>query len=221
MNTTLARFLSIPFLMAALQSAHAQAAELGRINLANQPGVIIRNPVDLEERYGNGIEARVEISSYSWDMGEFSFDELAIAPHLVLSHQVNEWIDLRMGLLAASLTDDSVDVGDGVMMRPDLFVVRPGAGARFWFNRYEAFSLYFDAQLNYYFIDGKDVSISSSTASVSCGGGVAYNFDEGVAVLLGFVLETGLTDADTKFNGVKRDLSLDAAGVGIGVLYSF
>ncbi len=210
----------MPLAAGVLIAIGVQAADLGRYDIPNRP-VVIRDPVDAVEMDGFAVEGRMEFSSYRWDIGSHSFKHLALAPQVVVSHQVNEWVDLRIGLMGAYLEDDRVEVGDGVLMSPDLFLLRPGAGARLWLNRDTPFSLYMDAQLHYYFIDGRDVSVSSSAASLSCGMGVGYHFDGGVAVLLGFVLETGLRDAEVKFNGKQEDLSLKSAGVGLGFQFAF
>lgn len=192
------------------------AAELGRIDLRPHTVRVERSPVDAPLFTGWAAEGRLEFLSYAWDIGAVDFKQLSMAPQAGMSFAMTPIADLRINLSGASLRDDRFEVQD-VSVRSDFVFVRPGAGVRLWANRNAVFPLYVDAQLNYYFINGKDFSTRSAAAGFSGGAGVGYTFDEGVTAMLGFVWETTFSDASVRANDENLKLSISAAGIGLGL----
>ena len=212
------RFRNMAVLASAISilAAAAGAADMGRQPIGPSGTAAVR-PGQVQNGYsasigdmGPGIEAAVDWSSVNWKVAGNANHDSAWSPDVSFFYGISPYLDLRLNAKYMSLKDQD-----------DMDVFRFGVGARAWLPTQWEVLPYAGVGLNYYRPSGSGLGSPEGALGISGEAGVAYLISERAAVRFGLQAEATVADAKATINGQKENISLSAAGLGVGIIVAF
>jgi hypothetical protein len=164
---------------------------------------------------GAGVNLGFNWNALSWKIGDHSYSDQAWAPQASLAYGVSDTFDIRATAKFSSGQDTVDDAAS------DISVSRFGVGTRAWFHTGADFIPFVGMSANYYALDVKEGSNPEGMFGLSGEAGIAYVMNEWVAVEASLHAETSLNDGSVLVGGETEGISLQSAGIGLGITVLF